>query len=79
MLKLFYKPGTTKGHEMTANWTPRARKSTVTKQGARGTFRHTIYSVTLPWGETIKHADKDTALDLATKRHDKVTGANETA
>lgn len=59
------------------NWTAKARKSTVTKQGVRGEFRSTSYVVTLPWGEKIRHADKDTAEKLATTRYERVRGANQ--
>jgi hypothetical protein len=47
-------------------WTAKARKSTVTKQGVRGeTYRATRYTVVLPNGQKVIHADKDTAIRVA--------------
>lgn len=47
-------------------WTAKARKSSVTKQGVRGeTYRATRYTVTLPNGHKVIHADKDTAIRTA--------------
>jgi GH24 family phage-related lysozyme (muramidase) len=57
---------------MTANWTPKARKTTVTKEGVRGDrYRATVYAVTLPWGEVIKHADSSAVKRLAQARVDR--------